>query len=537
MSGIRSFFRRGRGNGDAPRPASGPAVATSIPVAPVAAEAVVATRQGAVRGRLSEGVFAFKGIPYAAPPFGVNRFRPPQPADTWDGVRDALEYGPTAPKPPYPPPFDKILPEPVIPGDDCLNLNIWTPELGAAKLPVMVWIHGGSYRNGTGAIPTYDGAHFARDGVVCVTINYRLGVDGFLALDDGVANLGLLDQIAALRWVQENIAAFGGDPSQVTIFGESAGGMSVSTLLAMPAAAGLFTRAIAQSGAAHYALPMATAKRVGGYLAEYLGVEPTREAIAAVPVERMAEAQMAMRLEQTTQPNPAKWGQTQATGMLFQPVIDGETLDALPIQRIAGGSSANVDLLLGSNSDEFSFFIVPPGVIDMVTDEYLAAVATGYGLPVEQALAPYRSAHPEATPGELLGAVTTDWLFRIPAVRMAEARASAPAATYMYEFAWRSPQFNGRLGACHALEIAFVFDNLAQPENEPLAGSAPPQSLADAMHAAWVAFARSGNPATSALPDWTRYDLSRRATMRFDVASSLVEDPAAGERALWEGIR
>jgi para-nitrobenzyl esterase len=513
--------------------ASGPAVATSA----VAAEPVVATRQGNVRGSRAEGVFAFKGIPYAAPPFGANRFRPPQPAASWDGVRDALEYGPTVPKPPYPAPFDKILPEPVIPGDDCLNLNVWTPAMGAVNLPVMVWIHGGSYRNGTGAIATYDGSKFARDGIVCVTINYRLGVDGFLALDDGIANLGLLDQIAALRWVRENIAAFGGDPAYVTIFGESAGGMSVSTLLAMPAASGLFTRAIAESGAAHFALPMSTAQRIGGYLAEYLGVAPTREAIAAVPVERMAEAQMAMRLEQTTQPNPAKWGETQASGMLFQPVIDGETLDALPIARIAAGSSSNVDLLVGSNSDEFSFFIVPPGVIDMVTDEYLAAVAAGYGLPIEQALATYRAARPEATPGELLGAVTTDWLFRIPAIRMAEARASAPTATYMYEFAWRSPQFNGRLGACHALEIAFVFDNLAQPENEPLAGSAPPQSLADAMHASWVAFARDGNPGTSALPEWPRYDPARRATMRFDVASSLVEDPSAGERALWEGVR
>ena len=409
------------------------------------ATTIVVTREGAVRGVVTDGVFAFKGIPYAAPPFGANRFRPPQPPAAWDGVRDALEYGPTAPKPPYPAPFDMILPEPVIPRRRLPEPQRLDARDGRGE-PAR---HGLDSRRllpqRTGAILTYDGSHFARDGIVCVTINYRLGVDGFLALDDGVANLGLLDQIAALRWVRENIAAFGGDPSRVTIFGESAGRMSVSTLLAMPAASGLFTRAIAESGAAHFALPMSTAQRIGGYLAEYLGVEPTREAIAAVPVERMAEAQTAMRLEQTTR-RPTKWGETQATGMLFQPVIDGATLDALPIARITAGSSSNVDLLVGSNSDEFSFFIVPPGVVDMVTDEYLAVVAAGYGLPVEQALATYRAARPEATPGELLGAVTTDWLFRIPAIRMAEARASAPAATYMYEFAWRSPQFNGRLG-------------------------------------------------------------------------------------------
>jgi len=503
---------------------------------------IVSTRQGAVHGRHADGVFAFKGIPYAAPPFGPNRFRLPQPAASWDGVRDALTYGPTAPKPPYPAPFDTILPEPVIPGDECLNLNIWTPDLGrSAALPVMVWIHGGSYRNGSGAVPTYDGAHFARDGVVCVTLNCRLGVDGFLALDDGIANLGLLDQIAALRWVQDNIAAFGGDPSRVTIFGESAGGMSVSTLLAMPQAADLFTRAIAQSGAAHYALPMETAKRMGGYLAEELGVEPTREAIAAVPLERLALAQIALRADQVARPDPTRWGETLATGMLFQPVIDGDTLDGLPITRIAGGSGAGVDLLVGTNSEEYRFFIVPPGLVDLVTDEYLAAAIAGVGLPVEQTLATYRAvAGADATPGDLLAAIITDRLFRIPAIRMAEARAAAPAATYMYEFAWRSPQFNNRLGACHALEIAFVFDNLAQSDNEPLAGIAPPQSLADAMHAAWVAFAAHGDPSHQTIPgipDWPRYDLTRRATMRFDTASALVEDPGAAERALWDGVR
>src|SRR5437588_1993454 len=238
-------------------------------------DTIVRTRQGAVRGSAAEGVVSFKGIPYAAPPFGPNRFRPPQPVELWSGVRDTLTYGATVPKPPYFPPFDVLLPEPAIVGEDCLNLNIWSPDLGQARLPVMVWIHGGAFSNGSGAILQYDGSHFARDGVVCVTINYRLGADGFLYLGDGIANLGLLDQITALAWVQENIAAFGGDPNNITVFGESAGAFSISTLLSMPRAKGLFSRMIAESGAGHHISLPATAQRVGQYLAEKLGVKPT----------------------------------------------------------------------------------------------------------------------------------------------------------------------------------------------------------------------------------------------------------------------
>jgi para-nitrobenzyl esterase len=200
---------------------------------------------------VTDGVAAFKGIPYAAPPFGPNRFQPPRPPESWDGVRDALEYGRVAPQAPYAPPFDQLLGDQGHPGEDCLNLNVWTPDPTGGGLPVMVWIHGGSFVRGSGALPTYDGTRFARDGVVCVTINYRLGADGFLYLGDGIANRGLLDQVAALEWVQENIRAFGGDPARVTIFGESAGAFSVATLLSMPRAEGLFQRAIAQSGAGH----------------------------------------------------------------------------------------------------------------------------------------------------------------------------------------------------------------------------------------------------------------------------------------------
>jgi para-nitrobenzyl esterase len=495
-------------------------------------QTVVRTRQGAVHGSAADGVASFKGIPYAAPPFGPNRFQPPRPVSAWDGVREALTYGPTAPKAPYFPPFDMLIPEVDIPGEDCLSLNIWSPDLGQARLPVMVWIHGGAFANGSGSVPAYDGTRFARDGVVCVTINYRLGADGFLYLGDGIANLGLLDQIAALAWVQENIAAFGGDPNNVTIFGESSGGMSVATLLAMPRASGLFHRAIAQSGAAHYVLSPATAQRIGQYLAEKLSVEPTRQAIATVPLNRLTQAQQELRVEISANPDPVRWGEVAANMMPFEPVIDGDLLPACPIDRIAAGAGANVDVLVGNNADEFRLFLVPTGTINAVNEEILSRAVAAYGLPVAQTLATYRATRQDASPGELLAAIATDWFYRIPSIRMAEAHARQSAgATYLYEFAWQSPMFDGRLGSCHALEIPFVFDNLDKKGFEELMGTHPPQHVADAMHAAWVAFATNGTPG------WPQFDLPRRATMRFDTTSELVEDPRSAERVLWEGRR
>lgn len=438
------------------------------------------------------------------------------------------------PKPPYFPPFDVLIPEPAIPGEDCLNLNVWSPDLGAAKLPVMVWIHGGAFANGTGAIAIYDGSRFARDGVVCVTINYRLGIDGFLYLDDGNANLGLLDQIAALEWVRENIAAFGGDPDNVTIFGESAGGMSVGTLLAVPRAAGLFRRAIAESGAAHHVISPASALYISHYLAKKLGVEPTEAAIAAVPIDRLLQAQIELSADVFNKPDPVLWGEVAGNLMPFEPVIDGDIIPTRPADRLAGGAGADADVMVGTNAEEQRLFLVPNGVIGYVTEEAVAGAAAAYGLPVETALATYRATHPGATPGELLSAIITDWFYRIPAIRLAEAYAKRDAPTYMYEFAWRSPKFDGLLGACHSLEISFAFDNLDKEgleTPEKLVGNNPPQQLADTMHAAWVAFATRGDPG------WPRYDLSRRATMRFDTTSEVVNDPRSAERALWEGLR
>ena len=495
---------------------------------------VVNTRRGKVRGSVSEGIHSFKGISYAREPFGANRLRPPQPVEPWSGVRDAFNYGPKSPQPPYPPPIDELIPELTVPGEDCLSLNIWSPDPGSPGRPVMVWIPGGLFEyHGTGAGPWYDGSRFARDGIVCVTINYRVGAEGFLYLGDGIANLGLLDQVAAFEWVRENIAAFGGDPGNVTIFGESAGAMSVGTLLSMPRAEGLFRRAIAQSGAAHHVSSISSARRVGLRLAEKLGVEATREAIAAVSVDRMLAAQEELRADLIAHPDPERWGSEVVASLLpWQPVVDGDIIPARPIDRIVAGAGAGIDLMVGTNTEEHRMFLVPGGAIDQIPIEAVAAAIAAYGLPGEAALDVYRSAHPGAGPGDLLAAIQTDWYWRIPAIRLAEAHAknAKTSPTYMYEFAWRSPQFNGLLGAGHALEIAFVFDTLGN-RTEPLLGADPPQRLADAMHAAWVAFATKGDCG------WPRYDLNRRATMRFDTISEVVDDPRSKERALWKGVR
>jgi para-nitrobenzyl esterase len=493
---------------------------------------VVTTRQGQVRGQVTDGLAAFKGISYAAPPFGPNRFQPPRPPEPWDGVRDALEYGQVPPQPPYAPPFDRLLGDQGRQGEDCLNLNVWSPDPSRGGLPVMVWIHGGAFVRGSGALPTYDGTRFARDGVVCVTINYRLGADGFLYLGDGTANRGLLDQIAALEWVQENIRAFGGDPARVTIFGESAGAFSVATLLSMPRAKGLFQRAIAQSGAGHHTSSVATAQLVGRNLADKLGVAPTMLSIAAVPLVRLVEAQAELGQELAVRPDPVRWGEVAANGMIFEPVVDGEVVPARPIERIVAGAGADLDLMIGTTSEEWRFFLVPGDAIDRVTEERLSTTARVMGLDFGQALSVYRTSRPQATPGDLLAALITDWFFRIPAIRLAEAHAKNGGSTHMYEFAWRSPLFDGRFGAAHAVEIGFVFDNLGLPGGMGLAGSKPPQGLADVMHRAWVAFATNGEPG------WSPYDSRERTVMRFDGAGgTAMIDPAANERQLWDRIR
>jgi para-nitrobenzyl esterase len=487
--------------------------------------ATVETAAGSVRGSERDGVHAFLGIPYAASPFGERRFRPPVPHESWDGVRETTQYGPTVPKGPYPPPYDRLLPEPAIPGEDCLNLNVWTPEPSTgAGLPVLVWIHGGAFVNGSGAVPQYAGGAFARDGVVCVTINYRLGADGFLFLGDGVANCGLQDQLAALEWVQENIAAFGGDPAKVTIAGESAGGMSVLTLLSMPRARGLFRGAVSQSGSARVVLDPDTAERIGREVARRLGVEPTREGIASVPVEQLIAVQMGIGAEFQLGADPEVFGPNARNHLPFEPTVDGDVLPAVPVDGLAAGEGSDVVLLAGWNAEEHRLFMVPTGVAPMVDETMLTFMAGGYGLDPEAAVAVYREQLPEATAGELLISLSTDALFRVATIRAAEARFAAARPTFLYEFAWRTPVED--LGACHALEIPFVFDTLST-EGEALAGLDGPQALADEMHAAWVRFVSTGEPG------WLPYTPERRAAMRFDLESAQFDDPAGAERQVW----
>lgn len=495
-------------------------------------DTIASTKQGSLRGRANDGMHIFKGVPYAEAPIGHNRLLPPKRPLAWDGVRDAFEFGPKPPQTPMPPQVAEMLPETPGPGDNCLTLNIWAPVAHGERCPVMVWIPGGMYEfHATGASPLYDGSRFARDGVVCVTINYRVGAEGFLYLDDGVANCGLLDQIAALEWVRENVANFGGDPNDVTVFGESAGALSIATLLAMPRARGLFHRAILQSGAGHHVSQPSTAKRIGERLCQKLGVAPLRQAIAQLPVERLLEAQLSLRMDLMTRSDADFWGDVALSGLPWQPVIDGEVLPGRPVDRVVFGSSADVDLMIGTNLSENRLFLVPGGEIDRVTHEAVATMVSAYGLPVESTIADYSKRFPGASAGDLMAAIQTDWYWRLPAIRLAEAHAlQGHGRTFMYEFAWRSPQFAGRLGACHALEIPFVFDTLGRA-SAALAGPNPPQQLADAMHRAWVSFATNGEPG------WHAYDGRHPATMRFDTHCEVVKDPRHAERTLWEGAR
>jgi para-nitrobenzyl esterase len=492
---------------------------------------VVRLKDGAVRGKVEAGTAAFLGIPYAAPPFGANRMRPPQPVPAWDGERDATAFGPTAPKGDYPPAYVPLFPEVVIPGEDCLNLNVWTPDPSATGLPVLVWIHGGSFMNGSSSVAEYNGAAFARDGVVCVTINYRLAAEGFLFLDDGLANLGLLDQLAALRWVQGNISAFGGDPARVTVAGESAGAMSVTTLLSMPLAEGLFAQAIAESGAAAHALTRDQAAMVGGYLATALGVPADRDSIRAVPLATLVKTASDLVVEVQTSPDPAKWGPLALSLLPFAPAVDGSVVPAAPITALAAGQGRGVPLMIGSNRDEARLFLVAAATIDLIDDATLAAVAGVYGLSQDD-LAVYRRNRPGASPGDILAAVISDWFFRIPAIRVAEARANSGApGTWMYRFDRPEPQDNHRLGACHGAEIPYVFDTVTLDNVRARLGETPAQAVADQVHRVWVNFVTQGDPG------WARYDTASRTTALLSEAASATDDPAGDERARWDGIR
>lgn len=479
--------------------------------------------QGTFRGARIGEVLAFKGIPYAAAPTGALRFAPPQPPPPHDGVQDATVYGPTVPAPPQRSAvIDALLPDPVRPGENGLNLNIWTPDT-AGNHPVLVWIHGGGFVTGAGSTTAFDGTAFARDGVVAVTVNYRLAVDGFLLLPDAPANRGLLDQLAALAWVRAHIAAFGGDPDRVTVAGESAGAMSVLTLLAMPGSKGLVRRAISQSGDGHHVHTPDVAAIVTAELGVELGFAPTVESLAPVPLPTLHEAINAVigRLGA---------GHPSFTRLVLQPVVDADTLPAHPVAAARSGASAEVDVLLGWNSEEYGLFCAPTGLAEKLTDELLHGTVARLGVDAPAIVAAYREHLPAVTSSDaadLFVAIQSDWFCRMPSIRFAEARHAAGAPAHVYEFAWQPDTFGGRLGACHTLEIPFVFDTLDDPWGSRLRGEHAPQALADRVHATWVRFVRGGDPG------WPVYDDARRVR-RFDLDDATVADPDAFRRRVWD---
>jgi len=500
---------------------------------------VVSTTNGRVRGAWEKGIAVFRGVRYAAAPVGPLRFRPPAPPERWDGVRDATNFGPVSPQPKAPGAFAEIFSSTLPQGDDCLNLNIWTPDPGAANLPVMVWIHGGGFMIGSGADSYYDGRSFARDGVVCVTINYRLGILGFLHVDgEGAGAYGMLDQIAALRWVQENIASFGGDPGKVTIAGESAGGMAVGLLLTAPGARGLFRRAILQSGAAHHGLLVDSEQRVTRGFCKVAGVAPDdADALRQIPTERLVELQASFFNEVVATPDVGLWGaEVVVTGMPFQPEIGGDFIGRRSIEAVADGVASDIDLLIAHTREEFRLLLgadpSPLITMEVVKGVYEASFP-GRGAEV---FGIYAAGRPGADPIEMYAALETDRMFRVPAVRLAEAQSRYNPATYFCRLSWRSPVFDGRVGAGHAIDLPFMWDNLENKQAAALVGSNPPVHIAEEMHRSWVSFISSGNPNNPKVPAWPSYNTESKAIMDFGDSPRVLNAPEFNEVALWDGL-
>ncbi|MEV6208209.1 carboxylesterase family protein [Kitasatospora sp. NPDC051914] len=461
----------------------------------------VGTSHGTVRGTRHLGVHAFRGIPYAGPLEGAARFDRPTRPRRWAGVRDAMAFGPVAPGPP---PGGRVsgLDLAALTGDgrnsgpEYLTVNVWTPDPGAHGLPVMLFVHGGGFVAGTGGAPLYDGTTFARSGVVLVTCNYRLGVPGWLHLPGRPDNRGLLDVLAALTWVQDNIAAFGGEPGNVTLFGQSAGATITSAVLAHPAARHLLRRSISQSGNALGALTAEQADRVTHALARELGIRPDAADFADIPDAGLVAAASritGLDLATATRPDPLL-GLTP-----FAPVLSAGTLEHQPAEAVAAGAGATVDLLVGTNADEAALYLAPTGALAATTDHDLLALAARIDGDPKGVLRERRVREPDASPARLRTAIMSDHLFGSGSRRLAEAHARHPASrTYTYEFTWRSGAFEGALGACHCVELPFVFNRPDLPSlrgTRALLGPGPtPAQEAAAVHAAWVDFASTGDP-------------------------------------------
>jgi para-nitrobenzyl esterase len=464
---------------------------------------IARTDTGTVGGVRREHGSAFYGIPYARPPFGELRFQAPRPPAPWDGVRPAIAPAPTAPQPAA---GFTLIPEPVIDGGDapdCLVVNVFTPDLGAARLPVLVWIHGGGFTSGTPSSPWYDGDRFARDGIVVVSVGYRLGCEGFLPMPGCPANRGVLDWLCALEWVQRNIASFGGDPSRVTVGGQSAGGAASLLISTLPRAEGLFRAVIPMSGSAFPTPRPDASERLLQAVADALGVAPTAAAFAeATPAALVAAQQAAIT------PSPSA---SILERLNFFPTVDGDIVPLSPMDAVRAGRGGTVPMLIGSTLEEFN---ATAALLALDPEQETAALRKlGLG---DDGIAAYQREGG-------LGQAVTDRVFRVPADRVSDLRAGP---TFRYEFRWQTAELGG-LGAVHCLDVPFVWDVLDEPHVKTIAGPSPPQQLADAMHQAWVRFITDGDPG------WTRYQVPERTAMVFDETSKVVEDVLGSVRDRW----
>jgi para-nitrobenzyl esterase len=471
----------------------------------------VRTRAGTVQGGWADGVAVFRSVPFAAPPVGPHRFAAPRPPVPWEGVRDVTAFGPPPPQPGR-----------ETAGDDWLNLAVWTPSPGRTGLPVIVWISGGGYLNCDTANPHLDGAILAGVGAVVVSAHYRTGFEGFARLDGAPDNRALLDQLAALRWVRDNITVFGGDPGNVTVLGQSAGAGSTAALLVMPAATGLFRRAILQSIPGTYFTPD-LATDIATEISAELGRLPRAGDLAEVAPDDLVEATRTVtaRLPQRVH----RWGAVAHTPTPFSPVVDGDILPVAPWAALGDGAARDVDLLIGHTRDEFSLLATHLGGIG---EAEVGTLITG--LTPTPGAQRYRGAYPSLAPRELRDTALSDWLFRMPALHLAEAARAGGARVWLYELCWGF----GSAGASHGLDTLLVFGTAHIDTGLTEAGQdamAVARRLSELIRSEHLSFAATADPG------WALYEPHGRATRRYDTASDVVGYPEQRSRTIWRDQR